>query len=1347
MTHVPYPSTPGFNNFKVDYVRALDRAMGDGPRPPTRATFFGTVKLHGSNATIVFRNGNKTAAQIQSRSWIIESTKKDNCGTFALLSKAPLHRLVEQILKTRQQGDAFTEIYICGEIAGKGVQKGVAITQLERFFAIFNIRVDGHWVDLRQYKDCALPEHRIYNVAQYKTFEVDIDFRAPTTQVHDLMQKYTAEVYLECPFGHAFVDAAGKSVSGNGEGIVWTMVRSPFLDEENGRGFDDTLLCNFKTKGETFSTTAYQPKAKIDPAMAELASDFAKYALGERRLEQGIEYLESEQAREGQPQDGYNLKLTGAFIKFVTEDAIREERNEMLRLGVAEKDAKREVGARAKACRNLMTSTWSIYDDALVAQFSLLCTWPCKTLPPPLTTRAMELHVVYRILRKISEWASVDGYYFSEVYVNGEQSVPKNTPIILTPSHHNELLDVGLLAATIPHRRMVSFWAKSTTFKHPVLGPILESSGAIPVRRNPNKADAAASNAALFDASTAALGRKQALGVFPEGTSYTEPEISQVLSGAAWAALEYMRSRGDGQPVIIIPVGIVYEDKAKYRSRVRVEYGHPIDMTQYMPPSLFESDDLGAEREVVKDVMREVEEQLRGLTINAADWETLYAARMTRNILWTDDSNIKMKDWLAVSQTLVKLFSSPDDGDSELCAVKRSLTKYFSLLHYTNITHGQLASLAPNTFARPGRWFVLRFCSTFLRTILNPSFILFIPPLIAHTPAYLLANLTSYLAPPGEEESRSQFKVFLGGFGTGLGAGLSSYWTTKFLSSRFVIDGGLRSRFALWSLTAWLIIQWHVVLINRGGLFLLVFDWRLRHEIRLKRLGAAFKIMLGMLQPRTWDLPLSKLTSYERPPIPATNPFLKNQSSGESLGGKAWLKAQPPSISPRRMVLLLTDAAQQCHLRPHNQILTSLGSTKPTTSPAGASSKTTASNGAPTPSGSATPAPPTPFNYGTTPIRGVNLGGWLVLEPWITPSIFNNTRNDAIIDEYTFGQMQDAQTALNVLQKHWDTWITEDDFKAIAAAGLNHVRIPVGYWSVPLTSSDTHGNTSPAPYVAGAWPYLLKALNWARQHSVHVIIDLHGAPGSQNGFDNSGQRTSNAQFMNNPANITRTIDTLRFIVENIGGMIDVIELLNEPATFLSDNYPSVLRQFWKDGYSAVRDAVGTGLRVMIGDGFQGVDSWTNFLTYPSATGVLMDYHEYQIFSVPELARSFDDHISFACGSMADLTSFAKNNIWTVVGEWSNAPTDCALWLNGRGIGARWDGTWYTPNTPFGSCTGWTGPFSTFSSDYKTFLRKWVLGSADDDGREGSGLDILGAQLVLNFVASPQLIFSSQDLED
>ena len=86
-------------------------------------------------------------------------------------------------------------------------------------------------------------------------------------------------------------------------------------------------------------------------------------------------------------------------------------------------------------------------------------------------------------------------------------------------------------------------------------------------------------------------------------------------------------------------------------------------------------------------------------------------------------------------------------------------------------------------------------------------------------------------------------------------------------------------------------------------------------------------------------------------------------------------------------------------------------------------------------------------------------------------------------------------------------------------------------------------------------------------------------------------------------------------------------------------------------------------------------------------------------------------LQYSCQVLDTLSSYAKSNLYTVSGEWSNAVTDCAKWLNGRGVGARWDGTWQPDQPTFGSCDGYTGDMSSFSDDYKKFLRKSVCLSA------------------------------------
>lgn len=101
---------------------------------------------------------------------------------------------------------------------------------------------------------------------------------------------------------------------------------------------------------------------------------------------------------------------------------------------------------------------------------------------------------------------------------------------------------------------------------------------------------------------------------------------------------------------------------------------------------------------------------------------------------------------------------------------------------------------------------------------------------------------------------------------------------------------------------------------------------------------------------------------------------------------------------------------------------------------------------------------------GTYPhiLRGVNLGGWLVLEPYITPSLFlefnstNGTEKDIPVDEYHYWKKLGKEEAEVRLRKHWDNFYTEKDFSDIKGAGLNMVRIPVGYWAFSTLKSDPY---------------------------------------------------------------------------------------------------------------------------------------------------------------------------------------------------------------------------------------------------------------------------------------------------
>lgn len=338
---------------------------------------------------------------------------------------------------------------------------------------------------------------------------------------------------------------------------------------------------------------------------------------------------------------------------------------------------------------------------------------------------------------------------------------------------------------------------------------------------------------------------------------------------------------------------------------------------------------------------------------------------------------------------------------------------------------------------------------------------------------------------------------------------------------------------------------------------------------------------------------------------------------------------------------------------------------------------------------------PLRFNYGNEKVRGVNLGGWLVTEPWITPSLYADWADgNSVKDEWTMCQALGATEAYNRLSAHWASWITQDDINQIAAAGLNHVRIPIGYWSVIPIGEE--------PYVQGAYDYLGDAIGWASEAGIKVIIDLHGAPGSQNGFDNSGHY--GAIDWTQGDTVTQTLNVLNKLRDDFAGnaAVAAIELLNEPMG------PSlnmdVVRQFYMDGWGNLESS---NVAITFHDAFEGVTSWNDWGS--GMWNLLLDTHHYEVFDQSQVSMSPDEHISTACGFGNQM---ASNNKWTISGEFTGGITDCAKWLNGLGKGARYDGT-LSGSTYVGSCDGkYTGTVAALSSADKYNIQRFIEAQLD-----------------------------------
>lgn len=284
--------------------------------------------------------------------------------------------------------------------------------------------------------------------------------------------------------------------------------------------------------------------------------------------------------------------------------------------------------------------------------------------------------------------------------------------------------------------------------------------------------------------------------------------------------------------------------------------------------------------------------------------------------------------------------------------------------------------------------------------------------------------------------------------------------------------------------------------------------------------------------------------------------------------------------------------------------------------------------------------------YGTMPIRGVNLGGWLSIEPFITPSLFNKYQpNENVVDEWTLTSKLGPSNAASTLEKHYSRFITEQDFADIQAAGFDHVRIPFSYWAITTYPGD--------PYVPKiSWRYLLRGIEYARKHGLRVNLDLHAVPGSQNGWNHSG-RQGTIGWLNGTdgsTNAQRSLDihtqiATFFAQPRYANIIVIYGLVNEPK--MTELPVSAVVQWTTSAVQTVRKA-GINCTIAFGDGFLGLTKWQGQLQ--GIPGLVLDAHEYVIFDPNQIALTHQKKVQYACtgwtGQMQQSTDTTTGLVFT-----------------------------------------------------------------------------------------------------
>ncbi|EJD08278.1 glycoside hydrolase [Fomitiporia mediterranea MF3/22] len=359
-----------------------------------------------------------------------------------------------------------------------------------------------------------------------------------------------------------------------------------------------------------------------------------------------------------------------------------------------------------------------------------------------------------------------------------------------------------------------------------------------------------------------------------------------------------------------------------------------------------------------------------------------------------------------------------------------------------------------------------------------------------------------------------------------------------------------------------------------------------------------------------------------------------------------------------------------------------------------------------------TPPLNTSWRWGIDRVYGVNLGGLFVLEPFIVPSLFQKYQNGptAVVDEWTLSQAMAADTSpgggLSQIEDHYNTFITEEDIAQIAGAGLNWIRLPIPFWAVDKW--DTPNDQE--PFLARTcWKYILRVFRWCRKYGLRINLDLHTAPGSQNGYNHSG-KNGQIDFLAGVmgyANAQRMLGYIRIITEFISqpeyeDLIPMFGIINEPRTQLIGD--DVMSHFYLQAYDIMRGITGIGEGkgpfMSIHDGFEGPAKWAGFL--PGSDRIAMDWHPYFAFNGQPNLDPIGVWPARAC-SWGDTLNTSQTAFGvTMAGEMSNAINDCGLYVNGvPGTGHSYGG----------DCSFWEDS-SQWNQTIKDGLHEFALASFD-----------------------------------
>jgi 1-acyl-sn-glycerol-3-phosphate acyltransferase len=251
----------------------------------------------------------------------------------------------------------------------------------------------------------------------------------------------------------------------------------------------------------------------------------------------------------------------------------------------------------------------------------------------PMAKRSIDrVSLRYRLLKVYAIF--VHWIFYRRIEVKFRERIPKDRPVLLAPNHQNALMDA--MAPLLTSRRDPVFLARADIFKNKFIAGILRFLKILPVYRIRDGAGELGKNEAVFQEAMAVLMRKRSpVCIMPEGNHGNKRRLRPLVKGIFRVAFQAQETYGDNPGVVIVPVGIDYSKYHIFRGKLFIQFGEPIEVSEYYPAYLEN------QAKTINAIRSRLAEEMKKYMIDIQS-EDHYEMYMTLRSVYNDDMRKRM---------------------------------------------------------------------------------------------------------------------------------------------------------------------------------------------------------------------------------------------------------------------------------------------------------------------------------------------------------------------------------------------------------------------------------------------------------------------------------------------------------------------------------------------------------------------------------------------------------------------------------------------------------------------------------------------------------------------------------